>query len=596
MPDETCPRQSKPTPLNVANMAHTCLIICFIIVLGKLLFLEFVDKFYQIGNEHLARTIGGQQQGPNEQVKLPQSPHNPHNHLHQNPNHKHLFHSQNTQDDNAPNLNLMYPFDETHFLANVNSMKQFHDQPLPFRLPFSGFAYNYIWIHKDGYVSFNKGLMSYSFPLEFPMTPESEHEEDPSMISIFFAHQDIPSSVEGAGVYLQLVNLRNEKDLLLKQRILNDFESSMACAVGFEPRFAVIVTWKNMTFPNRRDSDRFPTNTYQMVLATDEMMTLAMFNYEQIEWITHLDNYDGLKGSPAFVGFNGGNSTQAYEYVPFSQNPRISTLPKHGWGNGLPGRYFFTIEEELEPGACVDKELDPNLPDRMGLHTSSDYVLMLGGEELNWTGPCLTEESIIYCNFDVIRTLGKMKTQNIGACIVPAIMFEGYVDFTVSVDDKTFWYSRLYIQSPESRKEFPVIIKDRDIVENLPAEKPKDEKNTMAIQWFPESITWRLDAKVSISLYGYQEKESVYPKLTYLATLAEGIDNNGEYEFDLNNMPKISKYLTNYEYHFGFIGINMTGETWTQTIWSRPMPIGWYLSPYWKLGKFSKIISAKLVS
>ena len=43
------------------------------------------------------------------------------------------------------------------------------------------------------------------------------------------------------------------------------------------------------------------TNTYQMVLATDEMMTFAMFNYEYISWITHLDNFDGLNGAPAFV-------------------------------------------------------------------------------------------------------------------------------------------------------------------------------------------------------------------------------------------------------------------------------------------------------
>jgi hypothetical protein len=36
-----------------------------------------------------------------------------------------------------------------------------------------------------------------------------------------------------------------------------------------------------------------------------------------------------------------------------------------GWGNGIPGRFYFSIDEELESGACVDKELDPNLPDRM---------------------------------------------------------------------------------------------------------------------------------------------------------------------------------------------------------------------------------------
>lgn len=79
---------------------------------------------------------------------------------------------------------------------------------------------------------------------------------------------------------------------------------------------------------------------------------------------------------------------------------------------------------------------------------------------------------------------------------------------------------------------------------------------------------------MSISLYGYQEIDSVYPKLTYLVTLAEGVPNTGSYELNLDQLPPISPYLNNYEYTFGFIGINMTGEVWTQTIWSSPMPLG----------------------
>lgn len=160
-------------------------------------------------------------------------------------------------------------------------------------------------IHKDGYVSFNKGLKSYEFPVEFPTVPDNpDLEQDPSMIAIFFAHQDIPSSVPESGVYFRLVNIQTEQDETLRERLLSDFDSSMACTVGFEPKFAMIISWVNMTFPNRRYHDSLKTNTYQMVLATDEMMTIAMFNYEQIEWITHLDNYDGLKGPPAFVGLS----------------------------------------------------------------------------------------------------------------------------------------------------------------------------------------------------------------------------------------------------------------------------------------------------
>ena len=38
-----------------------------------------------------------------------------------------------------------------------------------------------------------------------------------------------------------------------------------------------------------------------MVIATNEINTYIMFNYEWISWITHLDNYDGLNGPAAYV-------------------------------------------------------------------------------------------------------------------------------------------------------------------------------------------------------------------------------------------------------------------------------------------------------
>lgn len=38
-----------------------------------------------------------------------------------------------------------------------------------------------------------------------------------------------------------------------------------------------------------------------MIIATDEIYTYVMFNYEWITWITHLDNYNGLNGPAAFV-------------------------------------------------------------------------------------------------------------------------------------------------------------------------------------------------------------------------------------------------------------------------------------------------------
>ncbi|UXI15282.1 Extracellular domains-containing protein [Sarcoptes scabiei] len=147
----------------------------------------------------------------------------------------------------------MYPYNDYDFLREINSMKQFHDQPLQFRLPFFGFAYHYIWIHKDGYVSFNRGLKSYQFPISFPVVVEdTSKEEDPSMMAIFFAHQDIPSSIPEAGIYLRIEIVDQIEHKEYKQMILENFDKAMAGSSGFVPKFIIIITWKNMTFANRR--------------------------------------------------------------------------------------------------------------------------------------------------------------------------------------------------------------------------------------------------------------------------------------------------------------------------------------------------------
>ncbi len=69
------------------------------------------------------------------------------------PAHQMLFPTMNPRLYNAEQVRangqskLFYPYDESDYMKGINSMKQFHDQPLPFRLPFFGFAFNYIWVN-----------------------------------------------------------------------------------------------------------------------------------------------------------------------------------------------------------------------------------------------------------------------------------------------------------------------------------------------------------------------------------------------------------------------------------------------------------------
>ena len=146
----------------------------------------------------------------------------------------------------------MYPYNLSDF-TEITSAKPMHDQPLPFRLPFFGFSYNYVWIQRDGYIAFNKGLLSYKFPLNLPFQPlDPLIEEDPSIIAPWFALQDIPTEVPHAGVYLKIVHLETEQNTTLRERLILDFKEGMIGAADFVPKFAIIVTWRNMTMVNRR--------------------------------------------------------------------------------------------------------------------------------------------------------------------------------------------------------------------------------------------------------------------------------------------------------------------------------------------------------
>ena len=92
-------------------------------------------------------------------------------------------------------------------------------------------------------------MLSYTPPLKFPVRPNDPlAEEDPSLIAPWFAEQKIPNDIPEAGVYFKMVNLANEKNQTLKDRLILDFREGMIGAADFQPRFALIITWRNMTF------------------------------------------------------------------------------------------------------------------------------------------------------------------------------------------------------------------------------------------------------------------------------------------------------------------------------------------------------------
>ncbi len=135
----------------------------------------------------------------------------------------------------------------------------------------------------------------------------------------------------------------DEAGVKMRERIKWDIREAIVGAENFFPKHAIIATWKNVSFVggfnaletvrilfisnlNNRILIRLyfffiiiffhlfrnfwklnvlQTNTFQIVIVTDEVRTYAMFNYAHLGWTTHAeaggDTNSGQGGVPAFV-------------------------------------------------------------------------------------------------------------------------------------------------------------------------------------------------------------------------------------------------------------------------------------------------------
>lgn len=117
----------------------------------------------------------------------------------------------------------------------------------------------------------------------------------------------------------------------------------------------------------------------------------------------------------------------------------------------------------------------------------------------------------------------------------------------------------------------------------------EEDPDELVIKWDPYKISWNMDASVKILLYGYRESTSLYPRLTYIETLAENVKLDTR-EYRINVDEQRTKWNTGKEdLTFGFIAINLTdpsalgdGVKNSPTLWSRPMPLAWYFKKQWE--------------
>ncbi|XP_068155674.1 protein mesh isoform X2 [Drosophila tropicalis] len=465
------------------------------------------------------------------------------------------------------------------------SMTQLHKN-LNFQLPFYGFRFNYTRLSLNGYLEFSDPPEYLTYPLVFPIK-DWPAKRDPSFMGIFFSKCRVgriyPSDIDQRtpGVYFRV-----ERDLMgrtdrfgveVRERTMWDIRTGVVGADTFVPKHVVIATWKNVSFAGGIDNSLFTTNTFQMVLATDEVYTYVIWNYAVLNWLSHTeaggDTTKGEGGTPAYVGFNAGNGTQAYEYKPYSQNMVIRDLANRGWGNGFPGRHIFRIDEQILIGSC-NKDIDAAL---LPLTFAPESGNMLGGQVVNITGPCFDPDIRVTCHFDTESVLGTYVDRNRVICVQPFLKAEGYIRFQISVGVQRFkWRGKYFVETPAAATE-KIFFATDDVHKKNP--------NEIRITWSAFNLTSNSAANVMISLWGYRETK-IEPQLEYIDVIEASYSNTGSYVITPSNY--INRNNINSDMQFGFLQINLTqpeqysGLALSPILWSRPIPLGWYMGPQWE--------------
>lgn len=491
----------------------------------------------------------------------------------------------------------MYPYFDTDqrggngdLEVNINTQNTQVNKQLNFLLPFFGFGLNYTWVSLNGYLGFSDAPFNWAnYPLSFPVQ-DWPNRPDPSFIGPFYSKCNIGELRPGEddsrrpGVYWRLErDLPSREDQFgveLRERLMWDIREGMVGTVIFRPKHAIIVTWKNVTFAGGsvNTDAKFVTNTFQLVVATDEIRTYTIFNYDYMAWTSHTEaggsTDEGQGGVPAYVGFNAGNGTRSYEYTPYSQKLYIRDLAVAGNANGFPGRHMFRVDEKILAGCCRREEELKEYP----LTFSPEQGNMLGGTLVNLTGPCFKTSYRLTCMFDTTSTEGVILDDNRATCVTPQLYVSGYVDFSISINNGPYyWKGKFFVETPLTAPQ-GVWFKANRYQDQAP--------EVLDIEWLAGNLTMDWKASVQISLYGYREI-SIRPEIVYIDMLADGVPNEGYYAITTADYAnRDNRELLDLE--MGLIMINLTEPTKdfglqkSTAVWSRPIPLAWYFRFQWE--------------
>ncbi|TKR68245.1 hypothetical protein L596_024251 [Steinernema carpocapsae] len=435
----------------------------------------------------------------------------------------------------------------------------------------------------------NPGNSPYNNPFQPPFAGGQQQPQGQPGSNPFLNNQPPPSqnSPFGKRKKRQMPGRTNQPgmviDPILLDNITRDVQSGYTGANGWRAEHAFIVTWYRMSYggaPRALDVSQFDyvkdwQNTFQVVIATDEIRTFAIYNYARLNW-TSSNQAGGLNGfggkQAAMAGFNGGNGTGWYP-LPYSGHGRIWKL---GYFSNVltPGRWVHRVDEVIVPAGCTNASTG-------GMITAPPWGPMQGGVAINVSGPCLRPKDAVKVSFESWVVDCKRLNRVRARCIMPIFHKTGMITIRMSRDGGGSYpfTGKFYVVVPGRA---PAAVKLKDDVEKVKNRWGQPIPDTLSMGWQFLNLTWNPSARVDINLWGYWE-DADRSHFVKIDSIAKGIPNSGSYTFRPVQMTRNPLVADAWKrFHFGFIQVALS-DVEDGVMWSKPTPFAWYHEPQWRL-------------
>ncbi|XP_033734958.1 sushi domain-containing protein 2-like [Pecten maximus] len=362
--------------------------------------------------------------------------------------------------------------------------------------PFFNSQHDSLYVNTNGAISFQQTLNQFT-PAPFPL---NDHR---SIVSPFWADVDIRN---GGTVWYRETTA---PDIL--QRATNEIRLYYPGQLHFHASWVFIATWDNVAFYGASTTGKTKKNTFQAVLITNGRHSFTVFNYAKVTWTTGTassGNADtGLGGTPAQVGFNGGDGVNFYA-LDESRTPSIVNLARMS-NVKTNGKFVFRIDTaKIENGGC-------NTGGALVVYPF--HVTMYGSQEITVSGPCFSANDtvhIIFPNNDSQSCVGRSLFSV--RCLTPTFYVTGVIDIALHITSSGGHTSRYTgfctVVNP--------LLSEPGLVRVLVGTWARDKR--VAVQWTPDSLPFT-ESRANIDAYTIEPNKAGESRLIFEKALASSV-------------------------------------------------------------------------